>query len=766
MAILLEPATPETEDGCRPAPPFQRAPVSPMKTLLSQFCESFDAIVRPLLEPLDGASRALLEGSPELPGREIRAELLEVRHQTDVLVQKVAEQQAYVLIFGPLKSGKSTLMNALASTYVSEVSSLPAYPCMVYLSHAEERQFDVTRYNGQKERFTDPSALYTHIGRAHGELAERIRSAEERGETFEPAEHFPAAIRKVDVRIPAGDLDESGAVLVDTPGLYSRMKFGYDQMTREFRDAASCAVFIVKSDNLFLEQVFEEFEELLGLFNRIFLVVNLDTSKRDLSPSGTLIPSLEQEDPLRIIEAFENLAMSAPLKEALDDGRLQIYPVDLLQAASARLQAGNSSGPGRSAPRGEANFDAFLGDLTGYLNSTDYLVAFLGDSLRRAESLMADTMRLLDHSSVTELRVRVEELESDRQDTQHRRHAAQRLLDYDWRAAFSGLESKLAPAIRARTEQICADAERRLDRAVDAWFSNDSSLQALMDEQLLPTMRSFQVEVGLFIRKALDEEVLSGSAGILLPSDVSADMYATEVDLSSIGQEALGRIGTTTQHRDIPSPLHSSMLPVRRTFWDWCLFRSLDKIRGRLLGEANHPALRIPVEIKARRLGNEARDVIRRELDTFKSRFLPETILAIHSQVIGQYGLAAAGGLGTALRERDGVLETHINDVVAQLMEHRKVLAHIMSLWTRTESARAALHGLTAEYGNTEPMRLIEPAMATKPMRPAPIHSGPLGTQPLTDIDSTPPPMKRPMEHTRSSEDRASNAPLSSDELD
>ena len=78
-----------------------------MRTLLSQFCESFDAIVRPLLEPLDGASRALLEGSDELPGREIRAELLELRHQTDVLVQKVAEQQAYVLIFGPLKSGKS-----------------------------------------------------------------------------------------------------------------------------------------------------------------------------------------------------------------------------------------------------------------------------------------------------------------------------------------------------------------------------------------------------------------------------------------------------------------------------------------------------------------------------------------------------------------------------------------------------------------------------------------------------------------------------------
>ena len=34
----------------------------------------------------------------------------------------------YVMIFGPLKSGKSTLMNAIAAAYVSEVSSLPAYP--------------------------------------------------------------------------------------------------------------------------------------------------------------------------------------------------------------------------------------------------------------------------------------------------------------------------------------------------------------------------------------------------------------------------------------------------------------------------------------------------------------------------------------------------------------------------------------------------------------------------------------------------------------
>ena len=53
-----------------------------------------------------------------------------------------------MLLFGPLKSGKSTLMNAIAHEYVSEVSSLPAYPCMVFVSHGATRCFDVTRYSG------------------------------------------------------------------------------------------------------------------------------------------------------------------------------------------------------------------------------------------------------------------------------------------------------------------------------------------------------------------------------------------------------------------------------------------------------------------------------------------------------------------------------------------------------------------------------------------------------------------------------------------
>ncbi|MEO0663723.1 MAG: hypothetical protein AAFZ87_19490, partial [Planctomycetota bacterium] len=80
-----------------------------MRTLLSQFCEAFDGTLRPLLEPLSEATRTLAasdDSNLDLP--EVRAELHDLQHQIQGLVEKVADQQAYVLLFGPLKSGKST----------------------------------------------------------------------------------------------------------------------------------------------------------------------------------------------------------------------------------------------------------------------------------------------------------------------------------------------------------------------------------------------------------------------------------------------------------------------------------------------------------------------------------------------------------------------------------------------------------------------------------------------------------------------------------
>ncbi|HHX83569.1 MAG TPA: hypothetical protein GX696_11390, partial [Pseudomonadaceae bacterium] len=354
-----------------------------VKTEMRAFCNDYAEKLEPFSSTLSSALGRMPQQHATPLLDQWRLRLQEVCHRAETLSDKIGQQHAFLLIFGPLKSGKSTLMNAISGAYVSEVSSLPAYPALVYVRHGEERAFRATTYAGDKIEFESSQAMADKVSHGHEELAQRILEVERNGEAFDPQRHFPEAIRRMDVETPAEALAESGSVLVDTPGLYTRMRFGYDVMTRDFRDTASCAIFVVKSDNLFFEKVFEEFNELLGHFSRIFLVVNIDGSKRDLSADGSLEPSLESREPQAIVEAFQSLAMSAPLREAYEKGNLNVYPIDLLESASRRLksQAGVEQGEDAEVPQNEG-FSRFLNDLTEYLNSSDYHREFIYDTLR------------------------------------------------------------------------------------------------------------------------------------------------------------------------------------------------------------------------------------------------------------------------------------------------------------------------------------------------------------------------------------------------
>src|SRR4029079_1284076 len=107
--------------------------------------------------------------------------LNDIRARLRSLMEKLASQQAYLLIFGPLKSGKSTLMNAISGAYVSEVTSLPGYPCLVFVRNAADPHFSVTRYNGRETIFANGGALKDVIEDSHLALAEQIHAAELRG---------------------------------------------------------------------------------------------------------------------------------------------------------------------------------------------------------------------------------------------------------------------------------------------------------------------------------------------------------------------------------------------------------------------------------------------------------------------------------------------------------------------------------------------------------------------------------------------------------
>src|SRR3954447_26081688 len=125
-----------------------------MKTDISTFCEACSHILEPLPQGLAAAAEELYRARGSSLNRPL-ATLNDTRARLRSLVEKLESQQAYLLIFGPLKSGKSTLMNAISRTYVSEVTSLPGYPCLVYVRHAEQPRFSATRYNGRETVFAD-----------------------------------------------------------------------------------------------------------------------------------------------------------------------------------------------------------------------------------------------------------------------------------------------------------------------------------------------------------------------------------------------------------------------------------------------------------------------------------------------------------------------------------------------------------------------------------------------------------------------------------
>ena len=164
-----------------------------VQTLLSRFCEDLSTRMRPLTGPLEEVA-ALLDRPEGAPLADLVPPVADYRRRLRSLLEKLEEQQSYVILFGPLKSGKSTLMNAFAEAWVSEVTALPAYPCMVYVAHEESSRFTVTRYDGSKESFESLAAMREVMSRAHADLAAGIRAVEALNGRYS----FPDDVRLMD----------------------------------------------------------------------------------------------------------------------------------------------------------------------------------------------------------------------------------------------------------------------------------------------------------------------------------------------------------------------------------------------------------------------------------------------------------------------------------------------------------------------------------------------------------------------------------------
>ena len=141
------------------------------------------------------------------------------------------------------------------------------------------------------------------------------------------------------------------------------------------------------------------------------------------------------------------------------------------------------------------------------------------------------------------LRVRTDALDAERQDLQRRHQAVHRLEAFDWRGAFAELEEKLQPSIRERAKAASAATEKELDGLVDRWFLTDASLESLIKDDLQPRLARYETELATFVAETLEEEVRPGSAGVLLPSEIGADLHA-RVDMTRLGLDSLSSMDT------------------------------------------------------------------------------------------------------------------------------------------------------------------------------------------------------------------------------
>lgn len=712
-----------------------------IKTEISDFCQEFAEVLAPFESSLQSSLKDIQGKTDSDALQRPLAGLADIHHRMDTLLNKVKEQQAYVIIFGPLKSGKSTLMNAISATYVSEVTSLPAYPCLVNVKHGEDYQFTVSRYNGDKIPYADNRSLQMLVHDSHKILAERLREVEEAGEEFDPGVHYPDAIRRIDVEVPAQNLKESLTVLVDTPGLYTRMKFGYDLMTREFRNSAACAVFVVKTDNLFLEQVFEEFNDLLDLFSRIFLVVNIDTNKRDLEPDGSLKPSLESESPQEVIKAFESLVMSAPLRKAAEEGRLRIYPIDLLNAAAASLKPGDDTSSAEEASEPEdaeatgdgageteeaddeareesrareaeehgkrmlspgnhpvESFSVFLNDLTEYLNSNDYLHEFMGDSLHQGKVLAGEIQSHCSSVATEVFRERQSTLRRELSEASERLAALEKLDSLDWNGALEKVGKESKRGADAFGKKLQEETETQAVARLEEWFESDESLADLQkDWNDLFEKRRKEIESDSSNRA---RELVGDSLGGV---ELSHDLRRSIDRLESILEPAVGAARSAMEGAKIQVPDCSLQLPleaikVKKGFWDWVLFRGQSSVRRRLFGEEDALDQPVPAAMKKKRLDEEGKSELKEKLVAHLSGRFPGEATRVSENLLSLYVNTLSKELGQKLQSGKSEYTTRKEKLETRLADNRQIQEQLDRLSKDSAEVVDAIYSLREKF--------------------------------------------------------------------
>jgi len=270
----------------------------------------------------------------------------EIQNRIAVLRGRLKRPEVRILILGPLKSGKSTLMTVLTSNpRVSQINQLPAYPCVVEVQDVDRDEGAAsgetsTFYCDGRTEATIP--LKEGLAKLDALLHEYVRQG--KGAKVQ----YDRVVQRIDLCLTQEDLN---LVLVDSPGLFFGRK-GYSEETRHLLNDSDVVIFVVRPEQLFFQSIKDYLNDFVHYANnrRVFLLVDASTQAKTVK-DGKWVTCDQVELKKELLEYFyKHIAERELNAELRTEENISVHFADLYIAAAALLDGDvncrNADSPG------------------------------------------------------------------------------------------------------------------------------------------------------------------------------------------------------------------------------------------------------------------------------------------------------------------------------------------------------------------------------------------------------------------------------------
>lgn len=243
-----------------------------------------------------------------------------------------------ILIFGPLKSGKSTLMNVLARNFrVSQVDPRPAFPCVIEVRGAAD--------GNETSEFFKKDGESPYLKCSIDESRTKLDALLQEYISGFPSERPVKIVQHINFNegFRNGGILEDGIsmVLVDSPGLLFDDK-EYTEETDRQREEADVAVLLLRPEQLFFKEINGIIRKALGggdngrgnAYQRIFVIVNASQSATQISPDGKFERYNQIDKKKEILDYFiQHVATEDIAGRLCKQKDISIDSIDLLEAS-------------------------------------------------------------------------------------------------------------------------------------------------------------------------------------------------------------------------------------------------------------------------------------------------------------------------------------------------------------------------------------------------------------------------------------------------